>query len=57
MTLILSYWLGFLDASGDHELRKGAIGAWDRIDRAYHTGFTTHPKPKSKSNAKTATTN
>jgi hypothetical protein len=45
MTLNLCYWLGFIDASGDHELHKeGGIGAWDRIDKAYKSGFASHPK-------------
>jgi hypothetical protein len=43
MTLILCYWLGFLDASGNHELHPGAIGAWDRIKKAYDSGKASHP--------------
>lgn len=54
MTLNLSYWLGFVDASEDHELHADAIGAWERIEKAYKSGKAAHPKSKSnQSNAKT----
>jgi hypothetical protein len=52
MTLNLSYWLGFLDTSGDHEMHKEAIGAKERIIKAYESGKASHSKSKSnQSNA------
>jgi hypothetical protein len=45
MTLILCYWLGFMDASGTHALDPGGIGAWDRIKKAYDNGKAYHPDP------------
>ncbi|MGA7370888.1 MAG: hypothetical protein WBX01_17335 [Nitrososphaeraceae archaeon] len=43
-TLNLCYWLGFLDASNNHELHEeGGIGAWKRIDEAYKMGKVSHP--------------
>lgn len=57
MTLNLSYWLEFLDASEDHELYEGANGSWKRIENAYQCGKTAHPKSKSnQSNAGTEET-
>ena len=46
LTLILSYWLGFLDASGNHEMHKAAIGARERIEKAYDIGKASHPNSK-----------
>jgi hypothetical protein len=54
MTLNLSYWLGFLDASGDHEMHEEAVGAKERIIKAYESGKASHPK--SKSNPSSTTT-
>jgi hypothetical protein len=53
MTLVLSYWLGFLDASEDHEMHKEVLGALERIIEAYDKGKASHPK----SNQSTSTTN
>jgi hypothetical protein len=47
MTLVLSYFLGFLDASGDHEMHEEALGARERIIQAYDKGKASHPKSKS----------
>jgi hypothetical protein len=46
LVLNLSYWLGFFDASNDHEMHDEAIGAWERIERAYQSGKTAHPNSK-----------
>ena len=56
MKLDLSYWLGFLDASGDHEFHKGAIGAWERIEKAYQMGKASHPISKSTNQSSIAKT-
>lgn len=54
LVLNLSYWLGFFDASNDHEMHEGAIGVRGRIERAYQSGKTAHQNSKSnQSNAKT----
>jgi hypothetical protein len=54
LVLNLSYWLGYLDASNNHEMHEGAIGAWKRIEKAYQSGKAAHPNSKSnQSNAKT----
>ena len=36
--LILSYWLGWLDASRSHYLDTEPISAWKRIEGAYNKG-------------------
>ena len=46
MTSVLSYFLGFLDASGNHEMHEGAVGARKRIIEAYDSGKVSHPKSK-----------
>lgn len=60
MTLNLCYWLGYHDADKGHELHKekeGGIGAWDKIDKAYKSGYASHPKSKStQSNDRTEET-
>jgi hypothetical protein len=48
MTLNLCYFLGFLDASGNHEMdEETGIGAKKRIEEAYKMGKESHPKSKS----------
>jgi hypothetical protein len=56
MTLVLCYFLGFLDASGDHEMHKGAVGARERIINAYERGLASHPKSRQPNEAKTEET-
>lgn len=57
MTLNLCYFLGFLDASGNHEMDEDrGIGAWKRIEKAYQSGKASYPKSKSKSNESNAKT-
>ncbi|MGH9952450.1 MAG: hypothetical protein ACRD5J_12530 [Nitrososphaeraceae archaeon] len=46
MTLVLSYFLGFLDASGDHEMHEGAVEARERIINTYNLGKASHPNSK-----------
>jgi hypothetical protein len=38
LNLILSYWLGWLDASKSHYLDMEPISAWKRIESAYTKG-------------------
>lgn len=38
LNMILSYWLGWLDASKSHHLDIEPIFAWKRIDEAYNKG-------------------
>ena len=48
MTLVLSYWLGLLDASNTHELHPEAIGDMGKnIEKAYQMGKVSHPNSKS----------
>ena len=57
ITLDLCYWLGFHDASGNHELHSGAIDGWERIKKAYESGKASHPNSKTNQpNAKKSTT-
>ena len=45
MTLNLCYFLGFLDASGNHQMdEKRGIGAKKRIEEAYNMGKASRPK-------------
>ncbi len=46
MTLVLSHFLGFLDASGNHEMHEGALKAKERIINAYESGKALHPNYK-----------
>jgi hypothetical protein len=43
LNLILSYWLGWLDASGSHHLDIEPISAWKRIEEAYKEGRAAYP--------------
>jgi hypothetical protein len=45
MTLILSYWLGWLDAKGRHALDSEPVAAWRRIKEAYDKGKADALKP------------
>ncbi|MGB7632256.1 MAG: hypothetical protein WBL68_00900 [Nitrososphaeraceae archaeon] len=48
MTLNLCYFLGFLDASANHEMDEDrGIGALKRIEEAYNKGKEAHSKSKS----------
>lgn len=38
LNLIISYWLGWLDASKTHDLHKEPVAAWRRIEEAYNRG-------------------
>jgi hypothetical protein len=38
LNLIISYWLGWLDASKTHYLDKEPVSAWKRIEEAYNMG-------------------
>ncbi|HKG88959.1 MAG TPA: hypothetical protein VKA95_11580 [Nitrososphaeraceae archaeon] len=38
LNLILSYWLGWLDASKSHYLDIEPISAWKRIEEVYNDG-------------------
>jgi hypothetical protein len=38
MTLILSYWLGYHDASRSHHLDTEPVAAWRRTQEGYHKG-------------------
>ena len=38
LNLILSYWLGWLDASNSHYIDTEPISAWKRIEEAYNKG-------------------
>ncbi|MGB6671093.1 MAG: hypothetical protein WBE34_01535 [Candidatus Nitrosopolaris sp.] len=38
LNIILSYWLGWLDASKSHHLDTEPIFAWKRIEEAYNKG-------------------
>jgi hypothetical protein len=38
LNLILSYWLGWLEASKSHYLDKEPVSAWKRIEEAYNKG-------------------
>lgn len=51
LNLILSYWLGWLDASGWHYLDAEPVAAWKRIQEAYNKG-----KEKAVASARTAET-
>ena len=42
MTLILSYWLGWLDASKTHNVDSEPVAAWRRIKEAYEKGKTDY---------------
>ena len=54
LTLVLSYFLGFLDASGDHEMHEEAPGARERIIEAYSRGKASHPNSNQSSNTTNA---
>jgi hypothetical protein len=47
LNLILSYWLGWLDASGSHYLHSEPISAWKRIEEAYSRGKANYPRQGS----------
>jgi hypothetical protein len=50
MTLVLSYWLGFHDTDKGHQLQKegeGGIGAWDRIEKTYKSGFAANSSSRN----------
>ena len=48
MTLNLCYFIGFLDASANHEMDEDrGIGAWKKIEEAYNKGKEAHSKSKS----------
>lgn len=55
LTLNLCYFLGFLDASNNHEMdEENGIGAQIRIEETYRLGKESHPNSKSnQTNAKT----
>lgn len=38
LDLILSYWLGWIDAVGGHHLDTEPVAAWKRIEAAYNKG-------------------
>jgi hypothetical protein len=43
LSLILSYWLGWLDASKTHYLDREPVAAWRRIGEAYKKGIADYP--------------
>jgi len=47
LNLILSYWLGWLDAKGEHALDTEPVAAWKRIKEAYDKGKQDASKPET----------
>lgn len=54
LALNLCYELGFLDASGNHEMHEKAVGAKMRLIKAYEAGRASHSNSKI-ANARTLT--
>jgi len=47
LNLILSYWLGWLDAKGGHALDTEPVAAWRRIKEVYDKGKQDASKPEA----------